>query len=125
MGQPFFEIKDLIKKYDIKYFSSNYALYVDISSIIMKILQQFSPDVEIYSIDEAFIEISNIKNEKLNEFGWEIKNTIYKNTGIPCGIGISYTKSLSKIANKIILILQMNLLGKKNYGFKNILQLMD
>ena len=66
MGQPFFEIKDLIKKYDIKYFSSNYALYVDISSIIMKILQQFSPDVEIYSIDEAFIEISNIKNEKLN-----------------------------------------------------------
>jgi len=101
MGQPFFEIKDLIKKHDIKYFSSNYALYGDISSRIMKILNQFSPEVEVYSIDEAFIDVSHVKLQKLNEFGWEIKNTIYQNTGIPCGIGISYTKSLAKVANKI------------------------
>ncbi|MBX9838362.1 MAG: DNA polymerase V subunit UmuC, partial [Silvanigrellaceae bacterium] len=80
MGQPFFEIKDLIKKHDIKYFSSNYALYGDISSRIMKILEQFSPEVEVYSIDEAFIDVSHMKNENLNEFGWKMKNTIYQNT---------------------------------------------
>lgn len=101
MGQPFFEIKDLIKKHDIKYFSSNYALYGDMSSRIMKILEQFSPEVEVYSIDEAFIDVSHMKNENLNEFGWKMKNTIYQNTGIPCGIGISFTKSLAKVANKI------------------------
>ncbi|APJ03046.1 Y-family DNA polymerase [Silvanigrella aquatica] len=101
MGQPFFEIKELIKKHDIKYFSSNYTLYGDISSRIMKTLNQFSPEVEVYSIDEAFIDLSHVNCEKLNEFGWKMKNTIYQNTGIPCGIGISFTKSLAKIANKI------------------------
>lgn len=106
MGQPFFEIKDLIKKHDVKYFSSNYALYGDISSRMMKTLEKYSPNIEIYSIDEAFIDI-NIDvaphqiQDKLNKFGWEIKNTIYKHTGIPCGVGISFTKSLAKIANKI------------------------
>lgn len=101
MGQPFFEIKDLIKKHDIKYFSSNYTLYGDMSSRIMNILNQFSPEVEVYSIDEAFFDVSHIKEENLNEFGWKIKNTIYQNTGIPCGVGISFTKSLAKVANKI------------------------
>lgn len=101
MGQPFFEVKDLIRKHDIKYFSSNYALYGDMSSRIMKTLNQFSPEVEIYSIDEAFIDISHILNENLNEYGWKIKNTIYQSTGIPCGVGISFTKSLAKVANKI------------------------
>ena len=101
MGQPFFEIKNLIKKYDIQYFSSNYELYGDMSSRIMKCLQAFSPEVEVYSIDEAFIDLSHIPIQKLNEIGWKIKNTIYQNTGIHCGVGISYTKSLAKVANKI------------------------
>ncbi len=101
MGQAFFEIKDLIKKHDIQYFSSNYELYGDMSARLMKCLEAFSPDVEVYSIDEAFMDLSHIPKQKLNEMGWKIKNTVYQNTGIQCGVGISFTKSLSKIANKI------------------------
>ncbi|KAB8037747.1 hypothetical protein GCL60_11275 [Silvanigrella paludirubra] len=92
MGQAFFEIKDLIKKYDIQYFSSNYELYGDMSARLMKCLETFSPEVEVYSIDEAFIDLSHIPKQKLNEIGWKIKNTVYQNTGIQCGVGISFTK---------------------------------
>lgn len=101
MGQPFFEIKDLIKKHDIQYLSSNYELYGDMSARMMKLLEGFSPVVEIYSIDEAFFCLNHISQDKLTEFAWKIKNTIYQNIGIPCGIGISSTKSLAKVANKI------------------------
>lgn len=116
MGQPFFEIKNLIKKYDVQYLSSNYELYGDMSMRMMKLLEQFSPEVEVYSIDEAFLSLSHVPKEKLIEVGWKIKNTIYKNIGIPCGIGISSTKSLAKVANKI---------AKKSYKAKGMLVLCE
>jgi DNA polymerase V len=101
MGQPFFEIKHLIKKHNVKYFSSNYALYGDMSSRIIKTLEQFSSEIEVYSIDEAFLNISHVSKENLTEYGWKIKNTIYQYTGIPCSIGISSTKTLAKVANRL------------------------
>lgn len=103
MGQPFFEIKDLIAKRKIKVFSSNFVLYGDISHRMMSIISNFSPEVETYSIDEAFCDLSFIERDTLllTEYGWKIKNSIKQCVGIPCGIGISYTKVLAKIANRI------------------------
>ena len=99
MGEPYFKIKKIVKKNNVKVFSSNYSLYRDISKRIMKTLKQFSPQIEIYSIDEAFLNLSSIKDENLLEYGNKIKNIILKWTGIPTSIGIATTKTLSKIAN--------------------------
>ena len=99
MGEPYFKVEKIINKYDVKVFSSNYALYGDISRRVMKILKEFSPQIEIYSIDEAFLNLSSIKNEDLLEYGNKIRKTILKWTGIPASIGIATTKTLSKIAN--------------------------
>ena len=103
MGQPIFELKNIIEKENVHVFSSNFILYGDMSDRIMSHLSQFSPEVEVYSIDEAFCDLSFLPQnwETLNEYGWKIKNTIKQGTGIPCGIGISYTKVLAKIANRI------------------------
>ena len=101
MGEPYFKVEKIIKKNDVKIFSSNYSLYGDISRRVMKTLRQFSPEIEIYSIDEAFLNLSLIKNENLLEYGNKIKKTILKWTGIPTSIGIATTKTLSKAANYI------------------------
>ncbi len=78
MGEPYFKIKKIVKKNNVKVFSSNYSLYRDISKRIMKTLKQFSPQIEIYSIDEAFLNLSSIKDENLLEYGNKIKNIILK-----------------------------------------------
>jgi DNA polymerase V len=101
MGEPYFKVKDLVKKNDIHIFSSNYALYGDISRRVMKIIKEFSDKIEIYSIDEAFISLSFVENQRLNEYGKEIRERILKWTGIPTSIGIASTKTLSKVANYI------------------------
>ena len=101
MGEPYFKVKKIVKKNDVKVFSSNYSLYGDISRRVMKTLKQFSPQIEIYSIDEAFLNLSSIKNENLLEYGNKIRKTILKWTGIPTSIGIATTKTLSKAANYI------------------------
>ena len=101
MGEPYFKVKDLVKKNDIHIFSSNYALYGDISRRVMKIIKEFSDKMEIYSIDEAFISLSFVENQRLNEYGKEIRERILKWTGIPTSIGIASTKTLSKVANYI------------------------
>ena len=101
MGEPYFKVEKIIKKNDVKIFSSNYSLYGDISRRVMKTLRQFSPEIEIYSIDEAFLNLSLIKNENLLEYANNIKKTILKWTGIPTSIGIATTKTLSKVANHI------------------------
>ena len=101
MGEPYFKVKKIVKKNDVKVFSSNYSLYGDISRRVMKTLKQFSPRIEIYSIDEAFLDLSSIKNEDLLEFGNKIRKTILKWTGIPTSIGIAATKTLSKAANYV------------------------
>ena len=101
MGEPYFKVEKIIKKNNVKVFSSNYSLYGDISRRVMKTLKQFSPHIEIYSIDEAFLDLSLIKNEDLLEHGNKIRKTVLKWTGIPSSIGIATTKTLSKAANHI------------------------
>ena len=101
MGEPYFKVEKIVKKNDVKVFSSNYSLYGDISRRVMKTLKQFSPRIEIYSIDEAFLDLSSIKNEDLLEYGNKIKKTVLKWTGIPTSIGIATTKTLSKAANYV------------------------
>ena len=101
MGEPYFKVEKIVKKNDVKVFSSNYSLYGDISRRVMKTLKQFSPQIEIYSIDEAFLNLSSVKDEDLLEHGNKIRKTVLKWTGIPSSIGIATTKTLSKAANHI------------------------
>ena len=101
MGEPYFKVEKIVKKYDVKIFSSNYSLYGDISRRVMKTLKKFSPYIEIYSIDEAFLNLSSIKDEDLFEYGNKIRKTILKWTGIPTSIGIARTKTLCKAANHV------------------------
>jgi DNA polymerase V len=101
MGEPYFKVKKIVKENDVKTFSTNFSLYGDISRRVMRTLKQFSPQMEIYSIDEAFLDLSSIKDEDLLEHGYKIRKTILKWTGIPTSIGIAKTKTLSKAANYI------------------------
>jgi DNA polymerase V len=101
MGEPYFKVEKIVRKNDVKIFSSNYSLYGDISRRVMKTLKQFSPQMEIYSIDEAFLNLSSIKEDDLLKYGYEIRKTILKWTGIPTSIGIATTKTLSKAANYV------------------------
>jgi DNA polymerase V len=102
MGQPVFECQDIIKAHNIQVFSSNYSLYADISDRVMKTLATFSPRVEVYSIDEAFIDLSHIPAACLRDYGREIRETVWRFTGIPVSVGIATTKTLSKIATDIV-----------------------
>ena len=116
MGEPYFKVENIVKKNDIKIFSSNYSLYGDISRRVMRTLKQFSSEIEIYSIDEAFLNLSSIKHENLLEYGHQIRKTVLKWTGIPTSIGIATTKTLSKAANHIAkkdLSGVVNLINKK------------
>ncbi len=115
MGAPMFKYQKLIKKYNIRLFSTNFVLYGDMSSRIMKTLSQFTPDIEIYSIDEAFLSLRGIKGDLVN-YCRHIKETVRKCTGIPISIGIGPTKTLAKAANK---------LAKKHSKFNGVLNLTD
>ncbi len=101
MGEPYFKVEKIVKRNNVKIFSTNFALYGDISRRVMKTLKQFSPQMEVYSIDEAFLDLSSVKNENLLEHAYKIRKTILKWTGIPTSIGIATTKTLSKAANYI------------------------
>ena len=101
MGEPYFKEKDIIVKNNVQVFSSNYSLYGDISRRVMRTLKRFNSDIEIYSIDEAFLDLSNFSDEEIEGVGKEIRNTVLQWTGIPTSIGIAKTKTLSKIANHI------------------------
>ena len=101
MGEPYFKVKELVKKNNVQIFSSNYALYGDISRRVMKVLRGFSDKIEIYSIDEAFIDLSHVNNELVEDYGKKIKERVLKWTGIPTSVGISNTKTLSKVANHV------------------------
>ena len=101
MGEPYFKVKELVKRNKVEVYSSNYALYGDISRRVMKVLKTFSPKVEIYSIDEAFIDLSFMDEKGVEDYGSEIRSRVLKWTGIPTSVGIACTKTLSKIANHI------------------------
>ena len=99
MGEPYFKVKELVKKNNVHIFSSNYALYGDISRRVMKTLKSFSDKIEIYSIDEAFVDLSHVEEKEVENYGKQIRERILKWTGIPTSVGISNTKTLSKVAN--------------------------
>ena len=100
-GVPVFKIKDLIDKHGVAVFSSNDTLYGDISSRVMRSLHDFSPRVEIYSIDETFLDFTGFAGKNLIEYSKRIRREIYRSIGIPISIGIGETKTLAKLANKI------------------------
>ena len=101
MGEPYFKVKELVKKNNVNIFSSNYALSGALSRRVMKTLKSFSDKIEIYSIDEAFIDLSHIQEKEIESYGKEIRERILRWTGIPTSVGISNTKTLSKVANHI------------------------
>ncbi|MEM4406419.1 MAG: Y-family DNA polymerase [Candidatus Methanomethylicaceae archaeon] len=114
MGAPYFLYKDLIRKHKVTVFSSNYALYGDMSSRVMNTLAQFAPDMEIYSVDEAFLSLKGFSNINLTEYAKMIKATVKQWTFIPVTIGIGPTKTLAKAATRV---------AKKNSDYQGVLDL--
>ena len=100
-GAPIFKWEKFCKENNITVLSSNYPLYGDMSSRVMKTLEQFSPDIEVYSIDEAFLQFKGFDNYNFDEYGTKIRDKVLQWTGIPTCVGIAPTKALSKVANKI------------------------
>ena len=101
MGEPYFKAKDIIIKNNVHVFSSNYSLYGDLSRRVMRTLKRFNSDIEVYSIDEAFIDLSNFPDNEVENVAQEIRAMVLQWTGIPTSIGIAKTKTLSKVANHI------------------------
>jgi DNA polymerase V len=99
MGAPWFKFKDLAKQYGIVAYSSNYALYADMSNRVMSILRQYSPDQEVYSIDESFLDLSHFKHLDQVQYAQRMRNQILQWTGLPVCVGIGPTKTLAKLAN--------------------------
>jgi len=117
MGEPYFKEKDVIVKNNVQVFSSNYSLYGDMSRRVMRTLKRFNANIEVYSFDEAFLDLSNFSDDEVEDVGKEIRNTVLKWTGIPTSIGIAKTKTLSKVANHIAKKKQsgvVNLIGIEN-----------
>jgi DNA polymerase V len=100
MGTPAFMIQSLIDKKSVKVFSSNYTLYGDMSDRVMKTLGSFVPAMEIYSIDEAFLDMHDMHYSDLLKLGVEMRRTVKQNVGIPVTVGIAATKTLAKMANR-------------------------
>ena len=100
MGAPAFEYKYLFERYNVAVFSANFALYGDMSNRVMTILSDYSPNQEIYSIDECFLDLSNMLVD-LQEHGLKMRKQVLQWTGIPVSVGIAPTKALSKVANRI------------------------
>lgn len=98
-GTPFFKCREILREHDGEIFSSNYTLYADISRRVMETLETFSPEMEIYSIDEAFLKITSFSGIEKYEFLKKIRDTVLKNTGMPISIGCGPTKTLAKAAN--------------------------
>jgi DNA polymerase V len=114
MGTPWFKFKEFAKQENVTALSSNYTLYLDMSHRVMTLLSKFSPDQEIYSVDESFLDLSSFKSKDLIKYGQQIKTKIKQWTGLPVSIGIGSTKTLSKLANHI---------AKKNPSFKGVCNL--
>ena len=112
MGEPYFQIKHKLKQHGIIAFSSNYALYGDMSERVMTLIESMVPAVEVYSIDEAFADLSGISD--LDGLGRRIRSRVLRCTGIPVGVGIAPTKTLAKLANHTAKRLQTHTGGVVN-----------
>lgn len=100
MGDPYFKVRRLCESNNVHVFSSNFSLYTNISDRVMSVLAQFAPAIEVYSVDEAFIDLTGVTSD-LQELGHRIRQTVLQWTGIPVSIGIAPTKTLAKVANHI------------------------
>ncbi len=100
MGTPAFLMEDIISKNNVAVFSSNYTLYGDLSDRVMKTLASLVPRLEVYSIDESFLDLSDMLYTDLSKLGVDIKETVRRNVGIPVSVGIAPTKTLAKMANR-------------------------
>lgn len=109
MGEPFFQIQKQVKRHDIAVYSTNFTLYGDMSARVMSVLADLVPDMEVYSVDEAFLHLSGIEN--LEEYAHHIVRTVTKCTGIPVSLGIAPTKTLAKVANHF---------AKKYRGYREV-----
>lgn len=116
MGVPLFKVRGVVEEHGVAVFSSNYALYGDLSLRLADAFHEFTPDVEIYSIDEAFLGLEERPGQSFREQGLEIRAKVYKWTGIPCSLGISRTKTLAKVAQHFT---------KKHAGTQGVLDLTD
>jgi DNA polymerase V len=114
MGTPWFKLKEFAKQENVTALSSNYTLYLDMSHRVMTLLSKFSPDQEVYSVDESFLDLTTFKSKDLIKYGQQIKTKIKQWTGLPVSVGIGSTKTLSKLANHI---------AKKNPSFKGVCNL--
>lgn len=101
MGIPAFKLEKEFKQFNIQVFSANFALYGDMSNRVMSILTEYTPEIEIYSIDEAFLKLDGFDLFNLQAYGEEIQKKVHKWTGIPISVGIAPTKALAKLANRI------------------------
>lgn len=101
MGVPEFQIRPMLRAHHVQVFSSNYTLYGDLSQRVMETLEQFCPDLEVYSIDEAFLSLVGFERRNLTDYGQQIRQTVKQWTGIPVSVGIAETKTLAKIANRV------------------------
>ncbi|MDP3561645.1 MAG: Y-family DNA polymerase [Legionellaceae bacterium] len=119
MGEPYFKIKAFCRQHKIQVFSSNYTLYGDFSERVMSVIQAYWPDMEIYSIDEAFLDLSTMPLHLIDDFCTKLRNRIFQCTGIPTSIGIGETKTLSKVASfiakKKLAIPVFNIINKKHW----------
>ena len=116
VGTPYFKVKDICEQNSVQIFSSNFSLYVNLSDRIMSILSTFTPSIEIYSIDEAFIFLDGMEHLDLKKYAEKIKETVFRYTGIPVSIGIARTKTLAKVANHF---------AKRNSGYSGVAFLSD
>ncbi|MEN8265298.1 MAG: Y-family DNA polymerase, partial [Nitrospirota bacterium] len=114
MAEPYFRVKPFLKKKGVEVFSSNYTLYGDMSHRVMSVLRYLEFDVEVYSIDEAFISLPASSEFNFTDHGRHIKAIVRKWTGMPVSIGFAHTKTLAKIANRI---------AKKNSQHKGVFDL--
>jgi DNA polymerase V len=101
MGLPAFKLAALVKEHPIEVYSSNYTLYGDLSARVMTTLTEWTPEVEVYSIDEAFLKFATLPLDALTAYGQTMRATIHQWTGIPVSIGIASTKTLAKLANRL------------------------
>jgi len=102
MGVPAFQIEYLIKKHNISVFSANFVLYGDISNRIVNICRRYCRDIEVYSVDESFLDLHGYEYLNLKDYCNDLRNTVFTGLDIPCSIGVAPTKTLAKVANKIV-----------------------
>src|SRR5919205_1184095 len=116
MGDPAFKLRELIARHRVRVFSSNYVLYGDMSRRVNEALHQFSPEVEVYSIDETFLDLGGFGGKDLWTYAQDMRSTVKRWTGIPTCVGVGPTKTLAKLGNAI---------AKKNPVFAGVCDLRD